>query len=773
MRELAKGEDELKSLRGLLDAIPQPVWLRARDGALGWANEAYLRAVEATDAPDARARGLELLDRADRDESARRRAAGGAYAARVAAVVAGAAAHARRDRERDPGRQRRHRHRRFGARPRPQRPAAPDGGACPHARPAADRGRDLRRKAAARLPQRRLPPALGPGPGVSRIPLPRTARSSIGCAPPASSPSRRISAAGRPVCSPPTGPSSRRRAGGTCPTGGRSRVIANPNPQGGLTYLFDDVTERVHLEALYNSLDPGPARDPRRAQRRRRGVRHRRPAQAVEPRLRRHVAPRGAGDRRPAPHRSLHPGGPPRLAPRDQPWIEIHGAVTGLPDTRTGMACRLERRDGSVIDCNAQPLPDGATLLTFVDVTASVNVERALTDKNEALERASQLRDDFVHHVSYELRSPLTNDHRLHPAPRRRDRRLAQPAPARIFRPHHALVGGAARDHQRHPRPRLDRHRLARARPRGRRHPADDHRRSAGDRGPARRIVRSARHRCPRRHRQLRGRRQAHPPDPVQPPLQCGRLLGRRARPCTVTARKSGGEVIFEVQDQGRGIPPEVKARVFERFESHTLGTRHRGVGLGLSIVRSFVELHGGRIELDSDAGSGTTVTCIFPARRRVRRWPVGAARFASTADLDQDDGRTTGPPIARARSVSQAAWDRAAARRSRDASASRASSPSELKPGDLVTLSGELGAGKTTLARALIRALAGDPTLEVPSPTFTLMQAYDTSARSHRARGFLSPVRRATSSCELGWEEADGDGHRARRMAGARRVRR
>src|SRR5215204_7400365 len=78
MRELAKGEDELKSLRGLLDAIPQPVWLRARDGALGWANEAYLRAVEATDAPDARARGLELLDRADRDESARRRAAGGA-----------------------------------------------------------------------------------------------------------------------------------------------------------------------------------------------------------------------------------------------------------------------------------------------------------------------------------------------------------------------------------------------------------------------------------------------------------------------------------------------------------------------------------------------------------------------------------------------------------------------------------------------------------------------------------------------------------------------
>lgn len=76
------------------------------------------------------------------------------------------------------------------------------------------------------------------------------------------------------------------------------------------------------------------------------------------------------------------------------------------------------------------------------------------------------------------------------------------------------------------------------------------------------------------------------------------------------------------------------------------------------------------------------------------------------------------------------------------------------LRAGDVVTLRGDLGAGKTALARAIIRHLAGDPAEEVPSPTFTLVQTYE----------HLSPpvwhfdLYRLTDPgevVELGWEEA------------------
>ena len=81
----------------------------------------------------------------------------------------------------------------------------------------------------------------------------------------------------------------------------------------------------------------------------------------------------------------------------------------------------------------------------------------------------------------------------------------------------------------------------------------------------------------------------------------------------TLSAERRADAVVFAVTDHGPGIPPEVQDRVFDWFETHSLGSRHRGAGLGLSIVRSFVELHGGTVTLDSAVGQGTTVVCSFP----------------------------------------------------------------------------------------------------------------------------------------------------------------
>ncbi len=80
------------------------------------------------------------------------------------------------------------------------------------------------------------------------------------------------------------------------------------------------------------------------------------------------------------------------------------------------------------------------------------------------------------------------------------------------------------------------------------------------------------------------------------------------------------------------------------------------------------------------------------------------------------------------------------------------------LKPGDVVGLKGDLGAGKTTLARAIIRAAAADPELIVPSPTFTLVEVYDTPRGSYWHFD-LYRLDDPQQVYELGWEEALAEG--------------
>ena len=93
----------------------------------------------------------------------------------------------------------------------------------------------------------------------------------------------------------------------------------------------------------------------------------------------------------------------------EEDLAKILGKITGFDDTRETVSGRLELRNDTAFQYSVVPLPEGQSMLTLTDITASVNFERALQDRAEALEESDKLKNKFIQHVSYELRAPLTS----------------------------------------------------------------------------------------------------------------------------------------------------------------------------------------------------------------------------------------------------------------------------------------------------------------------------------------------------------------------------
>ncbi|GGF48236.1 two-component sensor histidine kinase [Azorhizobium oxalatiphilum] len=401
------------------------------------------------------------------------------------------------------------------------------------------------------------------------------------------------------------------------PGGQMLSVIASPNAEGGVTYLFEDLSERMALESRYNSLIriQGETLD---------GL-----AEAVavfgsNGRLRLYnqaflhlwsLSAQALGER---PHIDAVAAMCRPKHGESGAWARIRNVVTAL-DHREGEKLRLETAGKRVLDGTAQPLPDGGTMVTFRDVTDSVQVERALIERNEALEEADQLKNAFVGHVSYHLRTPLNTligyAHMLSEGVAGELNARQTEFLSHVSQSSDALrsliddildlatidAGAMALD-------------LSEVEVRGTLESAADSVRDLlEEAGVTLRIEASSDLGSfvadGRRVRQILFNLLSN----AIAAAPAGSMVALRAE------RRADG-LVLSVRDNGPGIAPEMMDRLFQRFETvggADAGTRHRGVGLGLSIVRSFMELHGGTVSLAPARGGGTIALCLFPLATR------------------------------------------------------------------------------------------------------------------------------------------------------------
>ena len=399
----------------------------------------------------------------------------------------------------------------------------------------------------------------------------------------------------------------------TLPDGRTLRLIRQPHPMGGLLLLYSDITGEVRLRAQYNALIQVQ--------------------QATLDKLSDAVVVFGSNGRL-----RLHNEAFARFwnvaeedldegvnfervvelcTPRLHDiafWQELKGRVGDPdPEARAPTAGEIRNAVGRIVAWQTRPLPDGATLIAFADITDARQLEGALADKEAALDSAERLKREFVGNVSYELRTPLTTiigysellDRMGEAIPERGRSHLGavRQAAVQLGRSIDDVLDIAAIDAEEMALEMGDvRVGALLTEVAGRWKVMAEAAKVAlaleGDpddigliRGDNRRLVQTLDHLVENALRQT-------PPGGV----------------VTLSAMRSAGEVRLAVSDTGRGVPFHVQAHIFDRF----VGRDRGGPGLGLALVKALVELHGGWVALESEPGHGSTFTCHLPEAAHV-----------------------------------------------------------------------------------------------------------------------------------------------------------
>lgn len=653
-RDLARIMDQHRQLardislsRSLLNALPMPVWLRAADGRIAWVNKAYVSAVEAADEAEVRDRQIELLEARQRVELKTVVGTGNAFHRRLALNIGG---------ERRPHD--------VVALPLGEALAAAaiDVTAAASAQGELDRqivayDRTLDRVVTAVAifgADQRLtfanaayhqlwgldPEWLANGPTDGQI-LDRL-RENGKLPQVVSRPEARADGSGETAASEAVNyrlwkarvlaaarGETAQEEGWYLPDGRTLHVTIEPRPDGGATQVFDDVTERIGMESRYNALIDVQ----------RETLDHLKEGVAVfgtDGRLRLSNQAFGRiwklSSRLLAanPHIDEIAGQCRVLVGNGEAWREIAHVATEISDRRQSSEGQIARADQSVIDYAALPLPDGGTLVSFADVTVSKGYERALIERNEALVAADRLKSQFISHVSYELRTPLTNIigfSELLDSPRTGPLNDKQ-------REYLTDVGASSRQLLAIIDDILDLANIDAGALELKVAPVQ-----------VRPVVEGALVAVKDRAQRARIRVDVT----IAPDVDA--ILADEARlrqifynilsnaigfspaggTVTLSTERRQGMIAFSVRDEGIGIPRSEQRAVLERFVSRSQGSKHRGAGLGLPIAKSLVELHGGELRLESEPGAGTTVTVLLPeAGTGARSAPQPRSRKAS-----------------------------------------------------------------------------------------------------------------------------------------------